>query len=817
MIKNYFKIAWRNLIKNKVYTIINVLGLSIGIATSLAIYLLINFELSYENFWTHKNEIYKITSVFDYPEGVTYNEGISAPIPAVLRAELPDFEQLTALQIFWSDVRIPAINGEDQFFPEPNWPLVKPDIMVVDTNYFRVFPYEWIVGNPNFSLHKPNAVVLTESKMKQYFGDISPESVLGKQIIYSDSLTTIVTGIVKDLPQNTDMNGHDFISFSSIQSESWQSLFQFKQWTNTNSTSQAFVQLSNKKDISKYETEIRNIVKNHVDPNDKWNHLRKFDLQPLTKMHFNTAYEDMVMGRIVDMKTFYILFVVAIFILILAIINFINLSTAQSFKRGKEIGIRKLLGGQRNNLIFQFLTETFLLTVAAVCISAILIQPIFALFSDFLPGNLFFNYLDPKILFFLILLVAVTTLLAGVYPAFMSSRKNLVHNLKNSVVETDPKSLTFGKSLIVFQFAIAQIFIICTLVMFLQSDYLRNKDMGIQKDQIVYFDLSWKLDNEKKTILVDELFKLSGVGDVCLSDVVARSGFSTNRLKFKNKELDVHQKSVDDKFINFYGLEIIAGSTLMKSDTPREVVVNEAFTRAYGYEHPEDAVGDMMDWWDTNNNPMKIPIVGVLKDFNFQSLHHAIKPLMIRTEPKYAGNLAIKLNEEVIDMKSFTKRVNEVYKNTFPNIKEDISLEYLDNDISRFYDNERNQAKLLNTVTFISILISCLGLLGLTFHNIQQKTKEIGIRKVLGASISSIVLLLSKNFLKLILISIVIAGPLAMYFTYNWLNNYAYSIQFPWWVFILGGGILIFIAMVAVSFQSIKAAFVNPIKSLRND
>jgi putative ABC transport system permease protein len=819
MIRNYFKIAFRNLAKNKVYSLINIIGLAIGISSCLAIFLLVNFELSYENFWKKKDQIYHITSIFKAKEGINYNDGLSSPIAAAARAELPDFAKITAFQVFWTKVKIIGTNNVKKNFTEPNWPNSKPDIIITESSYFDLFPHHWLIGSPKTSLKEPFTVVLTETKMKKYFGNITPEMAIGKTVIYSDSMFTKVTGIVQVLPANTDLRANDFISFKTIESGSWRKTFQFDQWTNTNSGSQAFVELPKNANIPKLNKDLTRLVLSHLSKEDKLETTRGLTLQALSDMHFDTNYYG-VLGRVVNMQTLYILMIIAAFLLIMATINFINLATVQSFERNKEIGVRKLLGGNRTSLIKQFLSETFLITLTAMLLAVLLLKPIFSLFSDFIPGELTYSFLQPNIFLFLAFITVFTALLSGLYPAFIASKLPPISTLKGAFLNGQTQNSFLRKLLIVFQFSIAQVFILGTVLMISQSRYLLQKDLGIKKENFIYFDLNWLLDQKRKPILVERLKVLNEIDKLSLSELAARNGYSTNDLKFKGKRVEVHQKSVDDQFIGLFGLKMIAGRALMKSDTTKELVVNEAFTKVFGYKSPQNAIGELVDWWDTNGKPMKIPIVGVMKDFHFQSLHHKINPMMIRTEPNYARNITFKLKNNQLSkdqLSAFSAKVNAIYKNVYPEIEEPIELKFFDENVANFYKNEQKMAKILNTATAIAILISCLGLFGLTAHAVQKRTKEIGIRKVLGASVASIMALLSKDFLKLVLISIVIASPIAYYFMNKWLTDFAYRVPISWSIFALAGIFALAIAFLTVSFQSIKAAMMNPVKSLKTE
>ncbi|PWK26148.1 ABC-type antimicrobial peptide transport system permease subunit [Arcicella aurantiaca] len=819
MFSNYLKIAIRNLLKNKIYSLINVVGLSIGISACLVIYLIVSFEFSYENFQPERDRIYRVTSGFKGLDGNSnQNAGISAPIPSAIRKDISGIEKVVGFHSFWGSVIVPTNNQNKKILPKD-----ESDIIICEPEYFDIFQYEWLQGNQKIALHSPNEVVLTDKKVEQYFGKIPLEQAIGRKLNYQDSLIVTVAGVVKSLPKNSDFAFNDFISFKSIEPKNWRKDFELDEWTNTNSSSQAFIKLTKGTNPNKIVAQFPTFLLKHLDQKDQWNHGRSLGLQALTDVHFNTKLQGNY-GRVVHLPTLYILMGVAIFLLLIAIINFINLSTAQSINRIKEIGVRKVLGSSRKSLIQQFMIETFVITTVAVSLSIILVEPILWAYQDFIPPNLHFNILQPQIIAFLLLVLIITATFSGLYPAWIISAYNPISSIKNQLPNGQNRAVFLRKSLITFQFTFSQVFILGTIVVVAQSRFLLNKDMGFKKDAIVYFPTDWRADKEKKSVLIEKLKQIPAVEGISVGDAAARGGYSTQRIKYfngKNEvELDPNRRSVDDNFIPLYGLKIIAGTNISKSDTSKDFVVNEAFVKAMGLKKPQDAIGKMLGYWDTKGNPMKFPIVGVVADFHFRSLHNAIQPLFIVSQPKEAVTINVKFRNAEANAKNMTAvldKMKKAYNQVYPDNEVAFQPQFFDETIAKFYENEKKMAQLLNSATAIAILISCLGLFGLATFATAQRTKEIGIRKVLGASVKQIVGLLSQDFIKLVIIAIFIASPIAYYFMNEWLQDFAYRINIEWWFFALAGVIAIIIALLTVSYQAIKAAIANPVKSLRTE
>ncbi len=823
MIQNYLKIALRNLLRNKVYSFINILGLAIGVSACLVIFLLVSFELSFENFQLDRERIYRVVSGFRNDDGsINVNAGLSSPMPAVIRQEITGTENLVACHVWYPRVTVSNDVKGKKILPK-TWKNDEAEVLVCEPQYFQIFRYEWLQGNPKTALKSPNEVVLTVGKAEKYFGKIPLEQMMGRQLFYKDSLSATVTGIVKELPQNTDFKFQDFISFKSIEAKNWRKEFQLDEWTNTNSTSMCFIKLPEKSSPNATNAQFKIFLKKHLDPKDQWNVGRTLTLQPLSDIHYNPKIGDNF-SRQVHLPTLYALMGIAIFLLLIAAINFINLATAQSITRVKEIGVRKVLGSSRKSLILQFMTETFVITFMAVFLSTLFVEPILWAFADFVPKELTFNLFDPQILGFLVLITFITSLLAGLYPAWIISSYSPVASLKNQVSNGSSRTAFLRKVLITFQFTASQVFILGTIIVATQTYYMVNKDMGFKKDAIIHFYTDWNdLESGKKIFLINKLKQLPEIELVSLGDVPAKNGYSMNRITYfdgkKEIKLDVNRRSVDENYIPMFGLKIMAGRNIANSDSAKELIINETYANILGFKKPEQALGKMLIYESGKGN-IKLPIVGVLADFHLQPLNKIIKPLYLISENKYETNISVKIRSNGQSSESFKGilgKIEKAFKQVYPDNSQEFNPTFFDETIAKFYKQERQFAQILNTATGIAIFISCMGLFGLAAFTTRQRTKEIGIRKVLGASVTQIVELLSKDFLRLVILGIVIASPIAYWAMNKWLQDFAYRVEISWWIFALAGIVAVIIALLTVGYQSIRAALANPVKSLRTE
>ncbi|WP_217603140.1 ABC transporter permease [Chitinophaga sp. GbtcB8] len=813
MFKSYFKIAWRNLLRNKINAFINIAGLALGISASMAIYLVVSFELSYKKGFPDTERIYRV---------VWGNSGaVPDPVASALRDEAGSLKTLVRFHNYDAKVAVPGNEGTGKLFDYPQWGRERSDIVIAEPQYFSIFKYQWLAGDAATALSAPFLVVLTESKAYKYFGRQPFEDMIGRTIVYNDSLTLTVSGIVKDPAKNTVFPFRDFISFMTVDHSFLKNEFRFNNWEEANIGAQTFVKLREGVTAQSFNSRLAAFARRHLSKNALKD--GTLQLQPLSDMHFNSNYADLYSPR-VHLPTLYALMLIAGFILLAAVINFINLSTAQSMVRAREIGIRKVLGGNRFGVMIQFLSETFMLTVFAAIVALLCLPPLLTLFRSMIPDGAGLRLFQPATLIFLLLITIVTTLLAGWYPARVLSGYLPVTNLKGDTGPKNHRQEYLRKGLVVFQFTISLVFMIATLVIGNQVRFMMNKDMGFTKDAIITVDKKNMASHSRHNILVEKIRQLPEVEMVSVSDGTP-AAVEHFHLPLSNKgtHAECQPEWVDTNFVPLYQLKLKAGRNLQASDTMREMLINETAAKALGFASPELAVGQLVETIaiDVSTGSVRnvlCPVVGVLADFHLQSLHTAIKPTFFSTSKEFSWCINIKLSNisrQPGHLKATLEKIERIWTSVYP--AEVFHYDFFDATVARFYENEQRTARLINTAMVIAIFISCMGLFGLAAFTARRRIKEIGIRKLLGASVANIVLMLNKEFILLIMIAIIAAAPFAWYLLNKWLENFAYTVNITWFTFLLAGTIAIVIALATVSHLAIRAATMNPAKSLRTE
>jgi predicted permease len=825
MFRNYFKIAFRNFWRHKVFTFINIIGLTIGISASLVIYLIVHYDLTFDKFEKDSGRIYRVVSNFKFQGNVNHSYGVTAPMAAGIKNNVTGVEIIAPLYTLNPDVTVLGKHNEPVKFKGQD------HITLADQNYFKIIQYKWLAGSPTTALNEPYHVVLTDEKAKAYFPSLTYEQMLGKTVTY-DTLKTTVSGIVQTIKENTDFSCHDFISYSSaIRKTRLGNDVQPDSWGSTNSASEIFIKLYPGISAAKIQAQINAMFlkKNPLSADDiKNGRSQTFTVQPLRDIHFNQDYGTFDFSGPASETRSYLLLAVAGFLLLLGCINFINLTTAQATRRAKEIGIRKTMGSNRSQLITQFLSETFLITLFAVIISVALAPLILSLFSDFITPGVKADYLhQPNIFLFLLALIVVVSLLSGFYPALLLSGYKPVLVLKNQAQSGSSKTRNawLRKSLTVSQFVIAQFFIMATLLVSKQVYYALHKDMGFKKDAIVFAETPYKTRKAATNrVMADKLRALPGVEMVSVGfpPPSSNSTNSTNATyKDGKKEIvtPVELKFGDENYIKLYHIKILAGRNIMASDTGHGLVINEKYAKILGFKNPGDAVGKELEKMNGSNN---MRIVGVVGDFYTHSLQSPISPVLILAagdkDSWQNGNIHIALKPETAGGGDWVKTMaamTKIWKEMYPD--DEANYKFYDKSIADFYNQEKQTSTLLTWATGLSVFISCLGLLGLAIYTTGQRTKEIGVRKVLGASVSQIVTLLSRELVLLILLAFVIVTPPAWFAMDKWMENYADKTTISWWIFIASGAGMLLVAFVTSCFQTIKAAIVNPVKSLRSE
>ena len=816
MFKNYFKTAFRNFWRNKSFSVINVLGLSIGISASLIIFLIVYYEFSYDKFEKDSNRIYRV--VIDAKFGGTegHSAAVQAPLANAIQTEVTGVELTVPVMQFQGNATAKVTISN-----QTNQPVVfkkQPDIIFTNPQYFYLLPFKWIAGTPNTSLKNPFNVVLTQSRAHEYFPSLPASDIIGKQINYNDDITVTVSGIVKDLDQQTAFNAVEFISYATITQTHLQDQFMMNAWNDWMAYSQLYIKLSTDSKAPQIESQLKTLLaKYNKDANKDAANTMRFHLQPLNDIHFNHLYASFG-GRTANLSTLYSLLAIAAFLLLLGCINFINLTTANATQRAKEIGIRKTMGSSKKQLVFQFLGETFFITLIAAIISVFLMPLLFNVFKDFIPPGLNFAFVQqPFVFLFLLVITIFVSFISGIYPAMILSGYVPAIALKNQSFagKGETRHAWIRKALTVSQFAVAQFFIIATIMVSKQVNYGLNADLGFNKNGIITFDVP------RDTVASHTRQLLNSINSI--PDVeVASSGFlspADNGVAFTNVQYaqkkdvqpQVQMRWGNPEYIDVYKIKLLAGRNVAASDTFREFLINDTYAKLLGFQKPNNAIGKYLTF-----NGKQMPIVGVMQDFHDQSMRSPIFPLVftdgnggafhVRFKATAAGGNA--WHAAIIQIQ---KAFNQMYPG------EDFNYKFYDDTIASMYEKEQQTKDLLSWATALAIFISCLGLLGLVMFTINTRTKEIGIRKILGASVTNIVSILSTDFVKLVCIAFLIAAPLAWWAVYKWLQDYAYKTPMSWWVFVLAGLGMLLIALITLSLQTIKAAMANPVKSLRTE
>ncbi|MGN6638701.1 MAG: ABC transporter permease [Mucilaginibacter sp.] len=802
MLRNYIKTAIRSLKKNLGFTTINVLGLSVGLATCLLIVFYVVDELSYDRYNTKADRIYRVTvEAMLNGHGGTYatTEG---PLEAALKDNFPEIEKVTRL----IDNNGLAVSPSKFSIRKGSANIQEKKVVYTESSLFDVFTLPMVNGDPKNSLDDPHTAVITENTAKKYFGKTD---VVGQVLTINDTSLYRITGVIKDVPLQSHFNYDFFLSFSTLPESHW------KGWGYSGVHN--YLLLRPGTNIKSLESRIAQLeIKNSPVNPGTWaaggNYFRT-KLTPLLAIHLRSNAE-LELDKGGSIQYVYIFSFIAVIILLIACVNFMNLSTARSSNRAKEVGVRKVLGSARKNLIAQFLTESTFVTLVSAFIAialAILLLPLFNQVSGkqlgFTPQSLV--WLVPS----LVAIVLVVGFLAGSYPAFYLSGFQPIQVLKGKL-SAGFKNSFLRSSLVVFQFGISIALIICTLVIYNQLNYIHNKSLGFDRDQVLVIKNTNVLGKQAAS-LKQELKQMPGVVNATMSLYQPTGDDRMKTGLFPDRQIDVKKDilsefwSVDEDYINTMGLKLVAGRNFSKdmaSDTSA-IIVNEAFVEKFGQKDPLNKF-----IYRDSYGVQQFHIIGVIKNFNFESLRDKISPLVLVYSP---DNGAISVKVKTADLSGLVSRIEDKWKQFSPN--QQFTYSFMDQDFDATYRSEQRLGTLFISFSTLAILIACLGLFGLAAYAAEQRTKEIGIRKVLGASVSGIVGMLSMDFIRLVLISILIASPLAWYFMNKWLQDFTYRTEFHWWILAIAGVVAVLIAFVTISFQSIKAALANPVRSLRSE
>ena len=812
MVRNHIVMAFRHFRRQKAFTLIHIAGLTLGISACLIIYLITAFEFSFDTFHPQKERIYRVVGEMQFSTGETmHNNIVPSPSPRAMRQEIAGLETVAGFQLLErAHVQIPQ-GSQPQRRLESRQQRGGTAIILTSPEYFDIFPYQWLAGNPTTALTEPFQVVLTEQTAHRYFGETPVEQLLGKGLIYNDSLRVTVAGVVKDWKGNSDFGFTDFISLSTAEHSFLRQPFYLSSWDYMTASSNAFVKLATGTTPEQVNQQLARLLSKYRKPDPRLTlHLH---LLPLAEIHFNPNYGEYPFHT-AHLPTLYSLFAVAGFILLLAVINFVNLSTAQALRRAKEIGVRKVLGSSRISLVGQFLIQTGLLTGLAVVLTLLLVNPLLWLFREYTPKGVRVDLLQPQTLLFLIGITVLTTLLAGLYPAKVLAAYLPVRSLKGESYSSSHSTGYLRKSLIVFQFTIALCFAIGAIVIANQVYFMQVKELGFQADRVINLQIHPAERSTKVAVLAQKLRQLPGVQQVIL-EAAPPMGFTTIEqvVTYQGQEFTVSAKPANETYLPFYRLRLLAGRNLQQGDRQNEFVINETFARTLGFTHPQQAVGQLL-----HSRDQAVSIVGVVADFHQFSLREPIKPVVIINLTDFQKSLGIKLlptGDDDLAYQAILAKIEKQWKQVFPDAP--LMYSFLEESIDAAYDQERKMAGLVKAGMSITFFISCLGILGLSVFTAEQKRKELGVRKVLGATVSGLIVLLSKETVVLVGAAVLIASPLAGYGLNQWLQGFAYRISIQWWMFGLAGLVALLLALVSISLQTLKAARANPIESLRND
>jgi putative ABC transport system permease protein len=805
MLTHSLKQIIRSLWKYKSFSIINLLGLSIGIAVVTLIFMIADYEKVFDQFHENGKDIYRIVNKAEKGGKEQYEATIPYPTAKFLRNEYPG---LQGTQIHFSEDANVRIGNQS--------PFTEKNIVFADSLFFNVFDFSGIkkfqaAGNVAKALSAPNKVILTEGTARRYFGSANP---IGQVLRLDARLDLEVAAIVKDPPATTHLPFSMLVSFSSLTNDYIGGL-DLNSW-NFTGNGYCYVRLDAKSSIASVEKALHSIVQKNR--NSDANKNEKYYLQSLAQIHFQPDFDTTNPSYTVSEKYLTMLLLLGGFIILIACVNYINLSTSLAFSKSKEVGIRKTIGASKLQLFFHYMSETLFLTLVAAAIGLMLAVFFLPVLNRLLDKSISIEQLAHfKFIAGAILGLLMVSFISGVYPALILAGFKPIESLKNQLAMPGKASTLLRKALVVFQFTTSIALIICTLVIAKQMHYFNTKSLGFKKDAVVEVELP-SPDSTKIEAFRSSLQNQVGVQAIsfCLGAPISNNGISTS---MKAPELpeksdyNVKILACDKNYLETYGIQLIAGRWFFEAeekDLGSGLVVNESLIKTLGYKHPSEALGKKLAIGINNYNP---PIIGVVKDFHTSSLHQSIGAVALMPFPYFYFAAGVRINPS--GLRNTLSAIESAYKKVYPDYV--YSVNFIDEQLAKLYEQETRNYNLFKAFSAVSVFICCIGLWGLIAFVVVRKTKEIGVRKILGASIQSIVALLSKDFLRLVLIALVVASPVAWYFMHQWLENFAYRIRISWAVFVLAGGIALFITLVTISFQAIRAALANPVKNLRTE
>ena len=812
MFRNYIKIALRNVARYRSFTLLNVLGLSVGVAAALLLFMAVRYELSFDQFHTNGDRVYRVVRRQVYANGnEDVKRGNPLPVAAALKADIPQFEAVVPVHATLNP-QVTVLGSKPDASRYANKFIEQHEGVLAGPEFFNLFNFRWLVGQPAV-LAQPNVVVLTERYAKKYFGDASQAT--GKFLRINNKFTMRVGGVLADLPQNTSFPLNIVISYETKRRDFTGSfgMTSFDDWGSSSSNDQIFVRLPAHFTVAQADALLEKFSRNHyAGQRDKKTHF----LSSLADLHHDERFDGFSSQILpVPRQRLWNMVTVGILILLMACINFVNIASALATRRAKEVGVRKVLGSQKSQLIAQFLLETGLIVSAAVglgvglsYIALPLMGQLFRLPTD--PAL----YFQPDIALSLLSLLVMLTALAGLYPALILSSFSPLAVFRQHIAPGWMRGFTLRQGLIVAQFTAALVLIISMIINLRQMNFLSHMNLGFQKEGVFYFTMDTEY-GQRNATLRNELLRIPGLSSVTFSsdlpssDTKFQSTFAFTNFS-KDEDFPVSMKMADGNYCKAFGIPLVAGASYSTNDTVLKFVVNETLLKKLNIRNPASVIGRKLR---IGGEP-PAEIVGVMKDFHTNSAREGgIQPLLIMPENKFFFSGSVVLRSQ--NLTQTVERIKATYARVFPEVA--FSGKFYSESLANYYEAEQQMGLLYRVFAGLTIFIACLGLFGLAAFTAEQRTKEIGVRKVLGASVMSIVRLLSQDFLKLVGIAVLIASPVAYYLMNRWLEDFAYKINISWWIFALAGLLAVGIALLTVSFQSIKAALTNPVNSLRSE
>ncbi|HYK46731.1 MAG TPA: ABC transporter permease [Parafilimonas sp.] len=801
MFRNYLTVTLRNLWKHKIFSAINILGLSIGLACCVLIFLLITHELSYDKFNVNAANIYRLTSVAEGPDGLTNLAVTPAPWGPLMKKDYPEIKNY--VRILKPDKSLVGVKGEEHFYEN--------DLLFCDSTFFDVFSFQLLRGDKQ-ALYKPNSVILTKEMANKYFPR-DATNVIGKTIELSSfgrDLQLEVTGIVNDAPANSHFTFSALVSMQTLGDLS--TLWSFHMF-------QTYLLLNNGVSTAALESKYPGFVKKYILNNPAADGKQEIHLQPLTDIHLHSQMTG-ELGENGDITYVYVFTGIALFILLIACFNFTNLSTARSIARAKEVGLRKVIGAQRKQLMWQFLGESVLVAVVALIVAVIIVAAVLPFFNQLAQTNLKVGAGNTlQVAGFLLLLVVFAGILSGIYPAAVLSSFRPVEVLKGKF-QRSLQGLSARKFLVTLQFAISIILISGTILIYQQLKFMQEKKLGFEKNDMMIISLPRSADSSTLAGFKSSLLKNPAVSSVAAASNVPGIFIPVNQVNTSDNNsanaVSMQMLFTDEAFIKTMQMQVIAGRDFSKdlvTDQTEGFIVNEEAVKKLGWKDPQQAIGKRFQWVQPNVVLKSGKIIGVVKNFNITPLKSPVQPLVMHILPQRLQFLYVRFKPQSVQQ--ITTIAGSDFKQFFPTLAFEYS--FLDDKLNSMYSSEKRLGEIVGYFSALAILIACLGILGLSIYSIQQRVKEIGIRKILGANVAGITTEISKEFLKPVFVAALVACPVAWYGMHKWLENFAYRITIEWWVFLVAGTIALLIALLTVSTQAIKAATANPVKALRTE